>query len=172
MPREQNFTELIKKYFLFLVDRYSFLFNEKQNMYSNKKIDIAISEFERTSIRIELWLRSEPNFTQIDIDWLLREQIDYNIINKNLLEENIKYYSELLHKNAYILTDEAMFRRILLLGLKKMFINIAIGRIPAERLSIAQYLNNLPSMDKQYYDYIKEKDPNWSPTEELKKHFA
>jgi hypothetical protein len=171
MSKHQNFTDLIKKYFWFLLNEYGFSFIENKNTFINKKTNILISKTEWVSIRIELWLLTEPDFTKIDIHWLFENQIDRNITDKYLLEENIKYYSELLHKNAYILTDEAMFRRTLLLGLKKLFINIAIGRIPAEQLSITQYLNKLPTMDKKYYDYIKERDPNWDPTEELKKYF-
>lgn len=171
MMSKKSFTSLTQEYFWFLLDEYGFVFYEKQNMFSNKKIRLYLSEFERTLLQIDIWLLTEPEFTRIDVDWLLKEKIHYDVFNKNLLEENFMYYADLIHRNAHVLINELELKSLLLLGLKRLFVNIARASIPSQQLSIIEYLNNLPSMDKKYYDYIKERDPKWDPTEELEKYF-
>lgn len=129
-----------------------------------------MSQFERISLAIDIWLLSEPEFTRTEIGWLLKDQINYMDIDKNLLEDNFIYYSNLFRKNARLSTNEMQLKALLLPALKKQFINIAKATLP--QWTTEAYLNNLPAMDKEYYDYLKDRDPNWDLGKELRMLFG
>jgi hypothetical protein len=152
---EQFFKELTKKYFGFLSQEYNFGYFEDQNMFDSKAVRIYVEQFDRRLPTISLWLKSEPKFTQITIDWLLEDQINYFEMDKYLLEDCMAYYSKVFRK----FSDQLIYKlEILLLpGLKKLLVSL----VRSENLTKNNYLSNLSKEASKYYYYIKKKDSKW-----------
>lgn len=165
MNKSKNIMELTKEHFGFLVTEYGFVYNRTLNTFTNGKISIYISQIDRELPVIKLWLLSEPEFTCIEIDWLLKEYITYSDIDKNLLDKNLAYYAYLFHAHADKLIHKTI--SLLLPALKRYFINFIRGYVSAYKVSIDKYLHNLSAEDKMLFAYIKTKDPDWDPSKEL-----
>jgi len=151
--------ELIDKYFGFLVKEYGFK-RLDATTFDNGYIQIGIESDDPKSIAPEItfWLKSEPGFTRIELGWLLFEQIDRaKTWQSTSYEENFAYYANKFHENA----DQLIYspNSLLLPGMKRLFINM----IKFDRLTKANYLNNMSPNARKYYQYIKKKDPKWDP---------
>jgi len=165
MKKEQNVIALTKEYFGFLSKDFDFEYDEKSNVFSNFKISIYITSVEKVLPNIELWLLSEPEFTRIEIGWLLKDQIEYLEIDKNLLEENFEYYSKIFRMNAHILIYD--LESLLLPALKKYWVNFAKGYIKGSKTSIDKDFVNLPGWARNLLEYIKIRDAGWNPLREF-----
>lgn len=158
---EKHFRELTKKYFDFLTREYGFVYFEVQNIFDGTNIRVYVEQFDRTLPSISLWLKSEPKFTCITMDWLLEGQIDYSKMDKLLLEGCFEYYSNVFQK----FSDQLVYNlgTLLLPGLKKLFVHL----IKSENLTKNNYLANLSKENSKYYYYIKKMDRKWNPGKDL-----
>lgn len=161
MKEEKSTTELAKEHFDFLIKVYGFVFDEKEVAFDNGRIRIRVKKVERIIPEITIWLKSEPEFTCIDLDWLLGEYIDYREIDKYLFEDRLKYEARLFREHA----DKLVYnlKPLLLTGLKRFFMNFAEANMMADKLTIDDFLLQMSVRDKRYYEYIKARDPNWDP---------
>ncbi|MBX3038233.1 MAG: hypothetical protein KF758_15080 [Anaerolineales bacterium] len=151
MIEKKEFIELTKKHFNFLSSEYGFSYNESRNMFFNSEMCIFIKYDDLLSPSIQIWLKSEPEFTCLDLRWLLHEKIDRMKIDKNLMADNFAYYSNLFRAHAHQLIYE--FRSLIVPTLKIIFKNME-KNITLEKMSFSQ---------KRLYEYIKDKDPMWKP---------
>jgi hypothetical protein len=155
-------SELIDKYFNFLIE---FGFKRvAKDRFENEKIRLVF-EFESTKSvapTITVWVKSEPKFTSIGLGWLLEEHINYDRLWKSKsFEANVAYYASVLHNNIGLLINGT--NDLLIRGLKRLFVNI----LKSNRLTKQSFMNNMPAEARQYYYYIKRRDPKWDPGKEL-----
>lgn len=152
MASEYDFSTLVQKYFDFLATEYKFVYIAKDNMYKNSVLSVHIEHIDYVTPGIIIRFLSEPKFTSMDINWILKEEIDYELINKNLLEDNFAYFSTLLRTHiAELMRDP---EKALLKGLKRLFINTCkLNGITKKNL--ATNLNTSADQDlRKYYYYI------------------
>lgn len=151
MDRVTQFRELTKKYFWFLVTDFNLYYIEKENLFTNNKVSIYISDFDRLIPNIQLWLKSEPLFTRLSLSWFVSERE-----TASSLEDNFAYYSNVFREHAPELINK--LDNLLLPALKRFYISL----FEMQNMSSEEFLKK-NFYYKQLFDYIKEKDPLWNP---------
>ena len=161
MNEEQEFKDLTVKYFGFLEKEFGFVYDETRNQFDTGSIRILIEEYDKRFPAISVWLKSEPKFTSISLDWLLEEYIDYKEMDKLLLEGCFQYYANIVRKHSDRIFNGS--DSLFLMGVKRML----ISWLKSENLTKSNYLTRLTGENSKYYYYIKQKDGNWDPGKEL-----
>jgi len=165
MESEYIFSTLVQKYFGFLVTEYEFVYIAKDNTYKNSILGVRIEHIDYVTPAIIIRFLSEPKFTSMDISWILKEEIDHELIDKNLLEDNLVYFSTLLRTHIVELMHSP--DKALLKGLKRLFINTCNFNGITKK-NFATNLNTSADQDlRKYYYYIKKKDRLWDPEKDL-----
>jgi hypothetical protein len=154
--------ELTKKHFGWLASEHGFKYDEKMNAFDNGYVRYRIERMDQIQPSIEVWLKSEPKYTRMDIDFLIDEYLNYSDMDKYLFEARLEHYSKLFRKHAHELFHD--LDKLFLHGVKRLFINI----ISVDKsLTRDNYLNNLLPGSTKLYNYIKKKDRKWNPGREL-----
>ncbi|MBV6402465.1 MAG: hypothetical protein CNIPEHKO_02777 [Anaerolineales bacterium] len=155
MGNDASLRALTQKYFGFLVTEYAFKHDDRINAFDNGYVRYKIEQLDIVNPSIEVWLKSEPKYTRIDVSWLIDKYIDYSAINKSLFEDQLSYYASLFHAHSHELFYD--LNDLLLEGIKKLVIrNIKVGKMVTK----TNYQYHLASVSQLYY-YIKRKDPKW-----------
>lgn len=155
-------SDLAQKYFSFL-ESFEFI-RTTSTRYERSKLQINIEFNETTSIGpvITFWIKSEPKFTRVELDWLFKEDFDYKKIGKHTSEEAvIAEYAAVLHNHIENLINNP--DKLYLKGLKRRFVNI----IKSNGLTKENYLNNIPPSASNHFHYIKNKDRKWDPAKDM-----
>ena len=162
MNESRDIIELTKKHLGFLVTEHGFKHDENTNTLDNGYVRFRVEKIDRLEPSIEVWLKSEPKYTRIDISWIIDEHIDHEAIDKFLFEDRLAYYSKIMRKHAQQLFYD--LDSLLLYGLKKLFINTLKmnGLITKDN-----FISNIPPEIIKYFHYIKKKDRKWEPGKEL-----
>jgi|SRR5688572_16940126 len=162
MNESIDIIELTKKYLGFLVTEYGFRHDESTNTLDNGYVRFRVEQLDRLEPSIEVWLKSEPKYTRIEISWIIDKYIDYKAIDKFLFEDRLAYYSKIMRKNAQELFYD--LDSLLLYGLKKRFIN---NLKMNELITKDNFIRNIPPDIVKYFHYIKKKDRKWDLGKEL-----
>lgn len=163
MTEDDDVAELTQKHFAFLVTEYGFLYDRGRNMFDHKNIRVYVEQIEDLTPSVILWLKTEPKFTYILIDWILEGNFNYSDMYGLSKEDRYIYYSNLFQRFAHKLVFE--LDKLLLPALKKRF----ISNIEAEGLTRTNYKQYLSSEISRQYHYLKKIDPKWDPEKELKR---
>ena len=144
---QSNIENLIKKYFWFLVDEFGFTYNEGK--FTSANIEITIT-YDRDRPTIDIRPRREPDFTKLQIDWV----VDYfknSEFTKTLnlqfgeLEENIKTFASIFKMYS-----------------NRLLFEIDDWWIPAHKYRLKQWeaLFATSPLDafKEIYDYLDSKE--------------
>lgn len=165
MFNQNQFNLLTQKYFGFLSTHHGFVYLPEENSFESPHIKIDIWHINYAEIAKIVWFKSEPEFTIMDLEWLLSDVINYKSIDKNSLEDNFKFYSKLLEQ--YLAELKYDHERLLLKGLKRRFMNICKSeKINMKNLPVSLY-DAFSSNLRENYNYIKEKDKFWDPSNEI-----
>ena len=162
MNPTKTISELSQKHMGFLVNEYGFQYDQKNNAFDNGYVRFRIEQLDRLEPSIEVWLKSEPKFTRIDLSWVIEEYVDRKAIDKFLFEDRLAYYANVMREHA----QELFYNldKLFLIGLKKLFIS-TLKMNPS--INKTNYSNNIPPDTANYFHYIKKKDPKWNPGREL-----
>lgn len=162
MNNSIDIVEVTKKHLGFLVTEYGFRHDEKANTLDNGYVRFRVEQLDILEPSIEVWLKSEPKFTRIDIGWMIEEYVDRKATDKFLFEEMLAYYSKIMREHAQELFYD--LDSLLLHGLKKLFINnLKMNKL----ITKDNFFRNIPPDIANYFYYIKKKDPKWNPGSEL-----
>ncbi len=163
---QNQFNFLTQKYFGFLSAHHGFVYLPEENSFESPDIRIDIWHANYADIAKIIWFKSEPEFTRTDLEWLLKDAINYKSIDKNSLEDNFEYYSKLLEQHLTELKDNP--ERFILNGLKRAFISACkTKKINMKNLPVSLYDDAFSSNLRNFYDYIKKKDEFWDPSKEI-----
>lgn len=165
MKNDTPFAHLIKKYFGFLETEYGFEYIEGKQIFESGSARVEIDQADYTTPSIKIWFKSEPKFTTLDLNWLLADKIKNDITDKNLLEDNLAYYGNLLRVNFIEMSSNR--DNLLLAGLKRLFISeCKLHKIHKENLQ--REIDGTKSSDlRKLYYFIKSKDRFWEPAKDL-----
>lgn len=161
MNRSNECSRLTRKYFHFLVHDYGFVYDQSQNRYTNEQISLFITCRDRLIPSVEVLCNSKPSFTRLDLAWLIFDYINYDEIDRNLLEDNFLYLSGVIDKHINLLLS--LSEQQLLEGLKKFFVYFASGFLKAHRMTKQTYFSALPEKFKSMHNFILKYDPTWEP---------
>jgi hypothetical protein len=157
-----DINEITKRHLSFLSSEYGFKYDEKTNSFDNGVVRFRIEQLDSLEPSIEVWFKSEPKFTRIDLSWIIDEYVDYKTIDKYLFEDRLAYYAKLMREHAQELFSEPEF--VTLNGLKKRFISeLKTNKTITEH----NYFKLIPPDLVKYFHYIKKKDRMWNPGKEL-----
>ena len=121
MDDDEDVVKLSKKYFWFLVTEYGFNYDEKLNAFDNGYVRYRIERIDRDIQSIEVWLKSEPKYTRIDVSWLIDKYIDRSETDRYLFEDMLSYYAGVFQKYSQELLYD--LDELLLDGLKKLIVS-------------------------------------------------
>ena len=156
-----DIVELTKKHFGFLVREYGFRYDEKINAFDNGYVRYRIEKPDHINPSIEVWLKSEPKYTRVDVSWLIDEYINYSEIDTYLFEDRLAYYASLFRNHSRELFSD--LDKLLLKGIKKLVISTLKSN---RHITKDNYQYNLSSAS-QLYHYVKKKDMKWDPRKYL-----
>jgi hypothetical protein len=157
-----DISKLTQRHLGFLVTKYDFRYDEKTNAFDNGYVRFRIEQWDTLEPSIEVWLKSEPKYTRIDLSWIIDEYIDHKAIDKFLFEDRLAYYAKIMREHAQQLFYDV--ETLLLHGIKKRLISALKVTPPITKNNYPTYI---PSDLSKYFHYIKTKDPKWNPGSEL-----
>ena len=163
MPEVSNDLKVLsQKYFGFLVEEHNFRYDKQLNAFDNGYVRFRIEQWDSLSPSIEVWLKSEPKFTRIDLSWLLEDPIHHKAMDKLLFEDRLAYYAQLMRRRADLLFHN--IEGLLIEGLKDRFVSEIEPQVATKNLDLA---SKLPPGLEKYFHYLKQKDPKWDPSKSL-----
>lgn len=157
-----DISKITQRHLGFLVNEYGFQYDEKTNAFDNGYVRFHVEQWDKLEPSIEVWLKSEPKYTRIDLSWIIDDFIDHQAIDKFLFEDRLTYNAKIMKEHAQQLFYD--LEMPLLKGIKKRFIS-ALKMTPS--ITKNNYPTNIPSDMLKYLHYIQTKDPKWNPGNEL-----
>jgi len=161
MNETREFKDLTVKHLGFLVDEFGLVYDESRNQFDHPSIRISVEEYDSRLPTISVWFKSEPKFTSLGLDRLLEEFIDYEAMDKLLIEGCFDYFASVLRKHLAELMKRS--ESFLLKAMKK----ILIDELKSQNFTKSNYLAGLTEWNRKEYYYIKKKDRGWHPGKAL-----
>lgn len=142
--------------FEYLENQYGYTYDPEEFCYSKRKINIYVT-FEPHLVLVQYWLISEPRYTIVPINLLLKlsnEDPFPSVKDKTSVEETIGIYAVFYEPKIDSLAQQ--LPDILLPALKQSFMTgLSFTKLNLhELLKVNDY--------KLVYDYIKTRDETWS----------